>query len=498
MTGVMPCQFITVNEFCSLYGIKSTTAYKYIKENRVKAVKIGNIYRIDNESFKSTIKNFTGNKTCNTIYETEQANTGEGYTKMMTSLYCKPLTANGSIVQRKGNYRLERFPVRYTGKIDKNGKPEREYAPAGKFKTKKEAETYRFNCQKERERYSKISLTNPLVSEYILNYIETDKKPPNCKRDTYESYKRFYVKHFAPEFGKITLKECTRDMLMSFFNRKAYEMDTIHYAFIVKAAFERAVDEHLIESNIAKGIKGSKRITQEGFIVSKEKQPLSDEEDSRLMQFLINEKPPYWYVIILARYTGARIGEILGLTWKDINIEQCYINITKSWGRSSGRLMEKGTKNKGSVRKASFPQVVQKILYNVKDSHPLDTYFAQSSKTRYAVGDNVIRKWLKKYCAKIGIIDRVITPHILRHTYITDYLRNGGNLKDLTAQVGHEDERMIMKVYAHVNNEYLNNTSCISGKAESVKMLYRDGDASVFARNNKSIKDNIIPFTRAI
>lgn len=498
MAGVTPCQFITVKEFCSLYGIKSNTAYKYIKENRVKAVKIENIYRIDNESFKSTIKNFTGNKTCNTIYKTEHANTGEGYTKMMTSLYCKPLTANGSIVQRKGNYRLERFPVRYTGKIDKNGKPEREYAPAGNFETQKEAQRYRFECQKERERYSKISLANPLISEYILNYIETDKKPPNCKRDTYESYKRFYTNHFALEFEGITLKECTRDMLMSFFNRKAYEMDTVHYAFIVKAAFERAVDEHLLESNIAQGIKGSKRITKEGYIFSKEKQPLSDEEDSRLIQFLVNEKPAYWYVIILARYTGARIGEILGLTWDDIDLDQCYIDITKSWGRSSGRLTEKETKNKGSVRRASFPKVVQDILCNVRVLHPHDTYFAQSSKTGYAVGDNVIRKWLKKYCAKIGIIDREITPHILRHTYITDYLRNSGNLKDLMAQVGHEDERMIMKVYAHVNNEYLEHTRCISEKAASVQTLREHENAGTLKKNNKSMNSNIIPFLRVI
>mgnify|MGYP004695699651 FL=1 len=51
------------------------------------------------------------------------------------------------------------------------------------------------------------------------------------------------------------------------------------------------------------------------------------------------------------------------------------------------------------------------------------------------------------------LIDFHVTPHILRHTYITNLIRNGMNIKQVQQQAGHDDIKTTLKIYAHVQED---------------------------------------------
>lgn len=443
-------KFISVSQYCQETGIKKSTVYKYIGNGTIPAIRVGNTVRIES-SF-----NYPTHGMINMVGKVGFEEGGH----MNPTEYLAPLTANGSITKKRGFYRLERFPLRYTGRFDDKGKPEKEYAPLGKFQTRKDAENYRFECQKLREQYRKAPKEDVSLVEYIMKYIKIEKA--HCKADTINAYLSWYRRYFAPAFQNVTLNTCTGDMLKEFFAQTSKVVDTAHYVPITKGAFAKALQERLIDRDVSAGLKGSKKIDENGFPIKKERLPLSKEEDASLVSYILKYKPSYWYVLLLLRYTGARDGEILGLEWKDIDLNSCTVNINKSWGREKGRLIWKDTKNSYSKRIASFPVFLKDILSEVREVRMYEKYFAQSRKTGNPVGDNVIRKSLKNSAKAVDITDRPITPHVFRHTYITNYLVHGGGVKDLMKQVGHSDERMIMKVYAHVQSDYLDRSRNIA------------------------------------
>ena len=49
-------------------------------------------------------------------------------------------------------------------------------------------------------------------------------------------------------------------------------------------------------------------------------------EYGKLTDFLEQKKPPALLAVQIAYYTGLRIGEVCGLTWQDINLDEQYLN----------------------------------------------------------------------------------------------------------------------------------------------------------------------------
>lgn len=59
-------------------------------------------------------------------------------------------------------------------------------------------------------------------------------------------------------------------------------------------------------------------------------QPISHEDYERLIEYLKVKNPPAILPIQIAYYAGLRIGEVCGLTWQDINLEEQCLTIKRS------------------------------------------------------------------------------------------------------------------------------------------------------------------------
>lgn len=174
------------------------------------------------------------------------------------------------------------------------------------------------------------------------------------------------------------------------------------------------------------------------------KKALTTKEVDQLLTSLHNSE--YYLLVFIAVNTGMRIGEILGLTWKDINIKDNIINVNKQWKRlNTGDFGFGELKSKNSKRLVPISKAVKEEILNYKTILYIDSrIFSFKNK------DSVI-KMVNELLKSKGFD---ISFHELRHTYATKLVANGLDFKTVAKILGH-DIQQTMKTYSHVNSDML-------------------------------------------
>ena len=130
--------------------------------------------------------------------------------------------------------------------------------------------------------------------------------------------------------------------------RKGYSKDYIHsFSAVLQQAFRFAVfPKQLITFNPMQYIKLKKQAEDVDLFSDDEVeegiQPISHEDYERLIEYLKVKNPPAILPIQIAYYAGLRIGEVCGLTWQDINLEEQCLTIKRS-------IRYDGTKHKNII-----------------------------------------------------------------------------------------------------------------------------------------------------
>lgn len=180
------------------------------------------------------------------------------------------------------------------------------------------------------------------------------------------------------------------------------------------------------------------------------KKALNDDEIKDLLLKFKNTK--YYLVVYIAVNTGMRIGEILGLTWNDIDFNNCLISVNKQWKILKDNSWGLGSvKSKNSIRIIPISNSVSQELLKHKTVINIDNRVF-NFKSKDTVTSRVNRL-LKEN-------DFDISLHELRHTYATKLIANGVDFKTAAKILGHSVEQT-MKVYSHVNNDMLNKAHSI-------------------------------------
>ncbi len=143
--------------------------------------------------------------------------------------------------------------------------------------------------------------------------------------------------------------------------------------------------------------------------------------------------------------TGIRVSELVGITLKDINMNKCEISIL----------------GKGSKERI--------VLYGKRCKDLLDTYLKEArpkldsknapylllSTRGNKVNTREVRVVIDNATTKAGLKIH-ISPHVLRHTFATDMLNNGADLRSVQQLLGHES-LSTTTIYTHLTNEHLRN-----------------------------------------
>ncbi|MDD3570984.1 MAG: tyrosine-type recombinase/integrase [Lachnospiraceae bacterium] len=308
------------------------------------------------------------------------------------------------------------------------------------------------------------------LNEYIKNSVE---------KTTYNSYVTT-CKQINKVLGKIRLSEVKQITLQRFFNEIAieYKKGTIKLIVVVlKAMITQAMNNGYLTDNPIKGLKLPVNLEK------KLQRVLSIGEQKLFIQYL---RSNYHYAIVqTCIMTGLRIGEVMALTWDDIDFEKNCIHVNKSisYNNFNGEnctFFVKPPKTKSSIRcipiKAELKLILQNHLNNqiiLKESSmwcPINEFTnlvfttktgapftqAQIFNCLTAVVKKINKEEKTKAIEENRIFDEFLPvhPHSLRHTFATRCFEAGMSPKTVQYLMGHSSINMTMDLYTHVTEEH--------------------------------------------
>lgn len=349
------------------------------------------------------------------------------------------------------NYKYE-YRIKYkdpaTGKVKEKSKRG--------FKSKREAELAAAEMEKKLflGDVDFIKNSNITVKEWIEQYFEI--YGTQLRIATLETRKRKLYKHLIPELGNYKLQKLTRMHYQRFINKKLEVMKestvkTLHGMFMT--VVNKAVEVGIIDKNKFKGISVSKGDEEEKIKF------LTKEQVQKLMEIAKVHKnkdfDKYMAILILLR-TGMRKGELLALTWKDIDFKNKLITINKTRNHFGSF----PPKTKKSNRIISIDNYLTKELKSFQTWQKKNKLKSKSyQENDYVIVDELgipydewkLNRILVSMCKKANLPQ--IGPHALRHTHAVMLLESGVDIKTVSDRLGHTTIQMTADVYLHVSRK---------------------------------------------
>lgn len=245
------------------------------------------------------------------------------------------------------------------------------------------------------------------------------------------------------------------------------------YQNIIFPAFQMAVDDDLIRKNPCKDC--MKDYVRGGL--SSTKYPLTRQEQRALLEYVKNSNiySKYYAIIAFMLATGCRIGEVIGLTWDDIDLDKGTLSINHQIIYK--KIVSEGvTKHYADKPKNRTSRTIplQKDIIAILSKYKMQTYFISKSNDYVIDGYSnfvFLNKEMKLYTpntltrALHSIRDSynkshdeedgdIMLPdfsaHTFRHTFCTRMAENGMDVKVLQEIMGHKTIAVTMQVYNHV------------------------------------------------
>lgn len=163
------------------------------------------------------------------------------------------------------------------------------------------------------------------------------------------------------------------------------------------------------------------------------------------------------YYVILIIYTGLRIGELMALTWSDIDFENKTLSVNKSRakGKIDGKitLYVKDPKSESGTRIIPLSDRALYALQRIKEcsssSESTDTNLIVTNTS----SESNITRTINRMLFRAGCETEKCGLHALRHTFGSLLLEKGVDLKTISYLLGHSDITVTANIYLHITRE---------------------------------------------
>ena len=179
-------------------------------------------------------------------------------------------------------------------------------------------------------------------------------------------------------------------------------------------------------------------------VQKKELRVLSSQEQMVLERFLLQETNSYKLGVLIALYTGIRIGELCALQWEDVQFDRIIINKTVQRLKRGERtvLCVTTPKTSSSIRDIPIPQFLKKYLELFREKGSVVKNLRGNS-----VEPRLMQMTFDKYIEECGLAKTNF--HALRHTFATRCVESGFDIKSLSDILGHSDVKTTLNRYVH-------------------------------------------------
>lgn len=282
---------------------------------------------------------------------------------------------------------------------------------------------------------------------WLNNYIKH-----SAKERTYIRYGQLIRTHIAPKIGDMGVNDLTPIVLQSFVTEllnsgndktgKGLSANTVNAIISVMQNSLRTA--HMLgyakeyTANMIKRPKLKERKI-ECFTLAEQK---------KIETYVLNSGKDKLFGIVLCLYTGLRIGELLALTWDDIDFGKGLLFVSKTChdgndGINHIRIID-SPKTIHSRRVIPLPKQILSLLKGVK----------KRSKCEYIIADSDKPVFVRSYQRTFELLLKKLNIphkgfHSLRHTFATRAMECGMDVKTLSELLGHKNATITLNRYAH-------------------------------------------------
>ena len=309
----------------------------------------------------------------------------------------------------------------------------------------------------------------------------------NLKGNTYSNYCYMYDQFVANDLGKLLICKLKRSDVKRFYNKLADErglkvstIDSIHT--VLHQILQLAVEDNYVRQNVSDNM--LKELKMSHHFDDDHRRALTVPEQELFLDFIGDESNRYhhWSAIFTVMiYTGMRVGEVCGLRWKDIDLEngmidvnhtlvyynhrdefRCYFSVHTPKTKAGNRQIPMTEEVKAAFREERRYQEECGLSCNVTVDGYGDFIFinrfgnVQHQGTLNKALRRIIRDCNDKQLLKDNK-NPVLLPnfscHSLRHTFTTRLVEAGVNIKVIQELCGHSRSDVTLDIYTTVTKE---------------------------------------------
>lgn len=278
------------------------------------------------------------------------------------------------------------------------------------------------------------------------------------KHKTYYRYKYFIEKHINPKIGSVELEKINGEVLQEFITselqsgnlitKERLANNTVIGIFnILKQSLSLAYSLGKINNEDYKKI-------NKPSPVGRAIEAFEREDQQRIERYCLKSKKNNYKGILVCLYTGIRIGELLALTWDDIDFQTGIMSINKTAFRikidGKPKIVVDEPKTKDSNRIIPVPKALLSILNKVQRSSTSN--YVISTRAGGMVSTRAYQRTFQNLLRRIRVHYRNF--HTLRHTFATRAIEMGMDVKTLSEILGHKNPMITLRRYTHSMMSY--------------------------------------------
>jgi integrase len=279
------------------------------------------------------------------------------------------------------------------------------------------------------------------VAEYFRTWLKHSAKP-SVSTASYIRYKIVVEKYVIPNIGSHKLEKLKPLHIQAMHTKSLERVSARTIQFnhrVVHRALEMAVKWQLLSRNPADAVdipRGEQRQIQ----------PLSEDEIVKLLESARGTR--FYWPCLLALSTGMRLGEVLALSWNDLDLENRICHVRRSLTRMPEGKTEFKLPKSGKSREVVIPVGTADELRRLRlerNAYESNDVICQSIKGT-PENPNTFGVAFHRFVTRIGLNCRF---HDLRHTFATQLLEKGATLKTISEILGHANIGITGNVYTH-------------------------------------------------